>query len=91
MKRVLFLIALCFFLLVPKGFALDLGGSSGLLISSSIDRQVSRINYEIKKDKREIARVKASRDLSYNEKKKRIRKLEYEIYRKKRAIARIRV
>lgn len=56
-----------------------------------LKRKLMRLDRDIYKNERQIRRIKASKDLSYNEKKRQIRKLEREIYYDKKELRRIRL
>lgn len=75
---------------------LDIKSSDNIELAYSngayrLKRKLMRLDRDIYKNERQIRRIKASKDLSYNEKKRQIRKLEREIYYDKRELSRIRL
>ncbi len=57
--------------------------------TTALKHQLSQIEHTIKNNERKISSIKSSRNLSYNEKKSKIRRLENENYNLKRKLNRV--
>lgn len=75
---------------------LDIKSSDNIELAYSNDayrlkRKLMRLDRDIYKNERQIRRIKASKDLSYNEKKRQIGRLKREIYYDKKELRRIKL